>query len=239
MRKMDEEKARRIVSALLNDAGRTPEEAAAAAQKAAEIMLEHGLTPEDLEDPKAQVGVTRSEATRHEWLLVKFLMVPVADMTGCRAWYGDIWTPRGGRTDRKAYNFAGYGPDVENAVWLMGTLLRAAKDGARAFGFSKDPERSSYLVGFAAEAQKRIMAVVESMDRAQNALPSAMALVESKAGAIDEHLKGLGLKLGRSRTSGSHVGGDAGEAGREAGRHVALGRPVGGCGRVLALESPI
>lgn len=228
---MDQDRLRKIVEALLNDNGRTPEEAELAHQKAAELMLEAGLSEEELLQDDVEMLRETLEASRREWLVAGRVMVAVARLSACRAYYEDVRHPRTGRrTDRKRVNFCGYGPDVENARWLYSHLVEEGLRLLKQSGPMERREKDDFLVAFASSLSVRMNDLADRMDvaREEQGVPDGQSLVVDRDAAVDEWMKTeLGLSLASGRSVSRRGSADAFAMGREAASGVSLGRPVG------------
>lgn len=225
----DQDDMKRIVAALLEDEGRTEAETQTARKLAAKLMAKHGLTEEDVLREDRDMLRADLDIGRHDWIMTKFVGAAVADLTGTGCWRMDLAASTGRRSDRKRWTFAGYRPDVEQAEWLMGTILDAGKRGARPY--KGDRAKSDFLASFAATVARRIRELARELDDVREHEGST-ALVVTKAANVDSYVTdelGVRLQDGRSRGRGIRDHGAA-TAGRKAGAEVSLSRPVGGRG---------
>ncbi len=236
---MDQDRLRNVVEALLNDSGRTLQEAALARKKAAQLMLDAGVTEAELLSEDADMLLEAVETGRREWLVAGFIMLRVARLSGCRTYCESLLTKAGRRSDRKRVNFAGYRSDVENAEWLLRHLLEAAKGALRLSGFETNRQKEDMLVSFGATVAERLDDLADAMDvaREEREAHGGKYLVEVRDAKVDEFMTSLDLDLYTSKSYGRYCGQDASAAGKAAGNAVSLGRPVDGPGGRLALPS--
>lgn len=236
---MDQDRLKTIVAALLNDAGRTPEEAELAKKKAAQLMLQAGVTQEELLAEDADMLLEMIDIGRREWLVSKYVATRVARLSGCQTYYEKMYTSQGRRSDRKKVHFAGYRPDVENAQWLFNHIIEASKRAVKASGLKENREKEDMLTTFAVTVAMRLNDIADAMDtaREEEGVPVGNDLVLVRDAKIDDFLKDQGVQLAtaHNRPRGE-VGLNAAEAGRKAGSEVSLGRPIEGNGP-LALPS--
>jgi hypothetical protein len=231
---MDQDRLRKIVGALLNDTGRTPQEAKLARNKAAQLMLDAGVSEAELLSEDADMLLETLDIGRREWLVSKFIMTRVARLSGCRSYVMDLRSAAGRRSDRKRVHFAGYRPDVENAEWLMAHLLAAATSAVRQSGMKTNRQKEDMLVAFGGTVARRLDELADAMTvvREEQDFTSGQYLVEVRDAKVDKFMKDdLGLELVMSQHRGRSTGLEASEAGKAAGRAVALGRPVEHGGR--------
>lgn len=238
---MDHDRLRKIVEALLNDSGRTEQEADAARRKAAQLMMEAGVSEEDLLANDAELLKEKLEAGRREWLMAQYTMTAVARLSGCRCYFSKIWTKTGGRTDRKHVHYAGYKPDVENAQWLHLHIMEQGRRALSASGITDRRQKDDFLCAFGARMARRMNELSDTMDvvREEQGVADGHSLVVSKTTAIDDYMKNV-LKLDLESSNGkgrSYGSADAIDAGRDAASKVSLGRPVSGKDAVLAIGS--
>lgn len=222
---MSDERTKALIAALLNEDGRTEAEAASAREKAARLLVRHGLTEAEVLSEDRDMARADTELGRHDWIVVKFLGGAIARLTGTTAWYRDLPAKTGRRSDRKLYSFAGYRPDVEQADWLMATVLAAGKAAAR--GVGNDRSKSDLLAAFAVTVARRLRDLTEATDTARAAAGST-ALVPVKQANVDEYVREITGGLRDSRTRGRSLrDGAAAAEGRRAGAAVSLSRPLG------------
>jgi len=237
---MDQDRLRTIVAALLNDAGRTPQEAELARKKAAELMLDAGVTEAELLAEDADMLLEALDIGRRDWLVAKYISMRVARLSGCRTWYEDLRTSKGRRSDRKKVNFAGYRPDVENAEWLLEHILKAGKDAVRASGLKENREKEDMLSVFGATVARRLDEVADAMEvaREETGVRAGRDLVLVRDAKVDDFVEEQGVSLRDANTRGrDRVRANAAAAGREAGENVSLGRPVGAGGQAALPSS--
>jgi hypothetical protein len=232
------ERLKRIVEALLNETGRTPEEAASARKKAAQLMLDAGVTEADILSGDANLVLEHLEASRRDWLVAKFCMTSVARLSGCKSYFEKVRSAYGTRSDRRRVKFAGYGPDVDNAVWLLDNILREGHKALGLSGLTANRAKEDFLAAFGARLRDRIEDLADAMDTAREERTSygSTSLVEVKDADIDAFLKLKGVVLANSKGKRRSIGLNAWEKGQSAADKVALGRPVEQ-GGVLALSS--
>ena len=130
---MSDERTKALISALLGEDGRTEAEMEAAKRQAAKMMARHGLTEADVLREDRDMLRADLEIGRHDWIMTKFVGAAIAALTGTKCWRMDLAASTGRRSDRKRWTFAGYRPDVEQAEWLMETVLEAGKRAARPY----------------------------------------------------------------------------------------------------------
>lgn len=226
---MSDERTKALIAALLSEDGRTEAEMEAAKRQAAKMMAKHGLTEADVLREDRDMLRADLEIGRHDWIMTKFVGAAIAALTGTKCWRMDLAASTGRRSDRKRWTFAGYRPDVEQAEWLMETVLEAGKRAARPY--KGDRAKSDCLAAFAATVARRIHDLAEELDGVR-AAEGSTELVVTKAANVDSYVAdelGVRLQDGRSRGRGIRDQGAA-SAGRKAGAEVSLARPVGGCG---------
>lgn len=236
---MDKDRLRKLVEALLHGTWGTPEEEASARRKAAELMLSAGVTTEELLNSGHKIMRQYGEVGRREWNVAKYVFTPVARLSGCRAYSADLASKKtGGRTDRKGITFAGYGPDVENAIWLFNSLLRQADQMLRGIGLpASSAQGKDALAAFGSRVAGRIDELADSMDAVREerrALDADRALaVVDKEDEILRFLRENGVVLQRTHTGTRHFHGDAVALGRSAADRATLGRSVAAGGPTM------
>lgn len=222
---MSDERTKAMIAALLSDEGRTEAEMEAARRQAAKLMARHGFTEEDVLREDRDMKRADLEIGRHEWIVAKFIGAAVARLTGTQSWVQDLRASTGRRSDRKRYTFAGYRPDVEQAEWLMETVMTAAKGGSRVY--KGDRAKSDFLAAFAVTVSRRISALCTELQEVRETQGST-ALVVVKEANVRSYVEDLGVRLRDGRSGGRSIhDAAAASAGRAAGERVGLGRPIG------------
>lgn len=228
---MNDGKLKRIIDALMNDNGKTPEEAATNRAKAAAILAKKGINLEDLTDDSQMTRET-TEASRAEAIIQKFVNVNLAKMTRTKTWMSNCYTARGRRSDRKKFHFAGLKPDVEWAEWLSKHIVQFGMTASKGQGTSR--AREDFLKAYAWEVSHRMEQIIDQMDEVIETEGTGSDLITLN-NAVEEYVQSIvgPLRSNNSRSSIKDAGAMA--AGAEAGRKVGFGRPVGGKGGTLAL----
>ena len=233
---MSDERAKAMIAALLSTEGRTEDEVAAARLHAVRLMLKHGLTEEEVLASRPDMARSDTALGRYDWIVAKWIAKLVGDLCGVEPWFeSKRGTGRTGRTDLKAYCYAGYRPDVEQAEWLLRTILDTAKAGSKAF--KGDRPKGDYLAAFASTVARRLREMIAGLETARAETPTGTDLVVVKMARVGEYVsKELGITLRDSRTRGRSLQ-DAHAAirGREDGSTVSLARPVGSEGGPLRI----
>ena len=228
---MDDSKLKRIIDALMNDNGKTPEEAATNRAKAAAILAKKGINLEDLVDEDSMTRET-TEATRSEAIIQKFVNVNLAKMTRTKTWMSNCYTSRGRRSDRKKFHFAGLKPDVEWAEWLSSHIVQYGITASK--GQKGNRAREDFLKAYAWEVSGRMQQIIDQMETVIETEGTGSDLIALN-NAVDEYVEKL---VGRLHTTGSRSSikdANAMAAGSAAGKQVGFGRPVGGSNKTLAI----
>ena len=225
----NQEDMTRIIAALLEEAGKTEAEQEQTRKLAAKLMEKHGLTEEDVKKKDRDMLRADLEIGRHEWIMAKYFGSAIAKLTGTQSWRQDLRASTGRRSDRKKWTFAGYRPDVEQADWLMKTLLEAGTRGAKAY--KGDRAKSDFLASFAAVVMRRVNELTEELETVRETSGSTDLVVVKEANVNSYVADELGVRLATGRTRGRGLqDASASAAGRKAGAEVSLRRPVGGSG---------
>ena len=226
---MDLERAKTLIAALLNEEGRTPDEMEAARKQAAKLLVKFGLTEEEVTRADKDMLRVQIELTRYGWVMCKWFAKSVADLTGTQSWIAIKPTVNGKRSDRKDYFFAGYRPDVEQAEWLLNTLIEAGMRGSRSL--KTDRARSDFLTAYSQTVWSRLKELIAATQAARMEVSGATDLVVVKEANVRAFMDEMGLKL--SKSTASHKGirdPYAAAAGKKAGKEVSFSKPVGGKG---------
>lgn len=218
-----DEKLNRIITAMLCEDGRTPEEAASVRAKAIDMLAKRGYTEDDLTDmSKPELVEERIQANRMTWHVATRICVSIAQVTGTRVVISDIMSKSYNKTDRKWVNFLGYKPDTEWALWLMDHLMNEAKRQRVAAGIPSGKPAEDFMAAFGSAVYKRLNNLLEAtMERRADNMP-----VPAEVNAFYKEkypFTSLSRSGGRKMSNA-----EAAAAGREAGRQASLGRPVGG-----------
>lgn len=228
---MNDPKLKRIIDALMNEEGRTPEEAEACRAKAAAILAKKGINLEDLVDEE-QMTIEQTEASRAQAIIYKYVSVNLAKMTRTKSWMANCYTSRGRRSDRKKFNFAGLRPDVEWASWLAEHIVQYGITASK--GQTGNRAREDFLKSYAWEVSHRMELIIEQMDTVIETEGTGTDLITLN-NAVDEYVASKVGPLSASRGHASIKDANAMSAGRAAGQRVGFGRPVGGKGGTLAI----
>jgi hypothetical protein len=235
------EDIKKIVGALLNDSGRTPEEAELAADKAAQLLARSGLTLQDVVENGGEDIILGApiEVGRHPWIVFKFLLTPISRLTQTEIWFNELLTKNGNPGDRKSIAVVGYDADVEWAKWLIQVIETSARQAIK--GVKTDPDKRAILIGVGVRLRDRINLLVSKMDRAiQEQGQDGKAVVLHKSAQLEQWIKELGIELAPSKNRGSDMTKLSGEKFKEGlskGDRIALGRPIEGNKGVLQIEN--
>ena len=231
------EDLKKIIATLLDDNGCSEAEVKSRQARAAKMMLNLGLTEDEVRAKDPDMFQSDTQITRFDWIVSQFIMNPIEDLTGTQCWYNVLPTPAGKRSDRKLIHFAGYRSDVDQATWLFSHILEQAKAGARGISESAQnrgstQEKNSYLVGFAAAVSSKVRDLIASMDTVRSEQSSLdgssvdLVLLE-KAQVVAAFLETIAPGLVSDQTKGTSVkNGAAAQAGTRDGKAVSLGRGV-------------
>jgi len=235
----DMDDLKKTIATLLDDSGCSEAEAKSRQARAAKMMLNLGLTEDEVRAKDPDMFQSNTQITRFDWIVSQFIMNPIEDLTGTQCWYNVMPTPTGKRSDRKMIHFAGYRSDVDQATWLFSHILEQAKAGARGITVSSQnrgstKERNSYLVGFAAAVSSKVRDLIASMDTVRKeqevmepgSASTSMVLLE-KAQIVAAFLETIAPGLMSDQTKGTSVKNRAAaQAGARDGKAATLGRGV-------------
>lgn len=223
---MNEDRAKSLIAALLNTEGRTPDEIEAARKQAAKLMVKFDLTEEDVLREDRDMSTWFREVGRHQWLVARWVSPAIEELTCTRYFYSSIRANTGGRSDRKRTTFMGYRPDVEQAEWLLDTIIEAGNQAVS--GAKTDKARSDLMTGFAMIVSQRIRELAAEVNKGRAAVATGTDLVVVKMALVDQFLEEQGIKLVDGKGRGRGVQDlDAFARGMDAGAKVSLSRPVG------------
>jgi len=223
---MNEDRAKSLIAALLNTEGRTPDEIDAARKQAAKLMVKFDLTEEDVLREDRDMSTWHREVGRHQWLVARYVCTAIEELTCTRYFFTELRASTGKRSDRKKTIFMGYRPDVEQAEWLLDTIIAAANQAVS--GAKGDKERSDLMTGFAIIVQRRILDLAAEVNKGRAAIPTGTDLVVVKLGLVDEYMASMGIKLQDAKHRGRGIQDrSAFFAGMEAGAKVSLAKPIG------------
>lgn len=223
---MNEDRAKSLIAALLATEGRTPDEIEAARKQAAKLMVKFDLTEEEVLREDRDMATWSREVGRHQWLVARYIATAIEELTCTRYFYQSVQASTGGRSDRKRTTFMGYRPDVEQAEWLMDTIIHAANQAVS--GAKNDKERSDLMTGFAIVVQCRILDLAAEVNKGRAAVPTGTDLVVVKMSLVDDYMTEQGIKLQDGRGRGRGVQDRlAFLKGMEAGSKVSLSKPIG------------
>lgn len=223
---MNEERAKSLIAALLNTEGRTPDEIEAARKQAAKLMVKFDLTEEEVLREDRDMATWFREVGRHQWLVARWVCPAIEQLTCTRYFYNNLAASTGKRSDRKRTTFMGYRPDVEQAEWLLDTIIQAGN--VAVSGAKTDKARSDLMTGFAMVVSRRIKELAAEVNKGRAAVATGTDLVEVKMAMVDQFLKDQGITLEDGRGKGRSVQDlEAFYNGMEAGAKVSLARPVG------------
>lgn len=223
---MNEDRAKSLIAALLATEGRTPDEIEAARKQAAKLMVKFDLTEEEVLREDRDMATWHREVGRHQWLVARYIATAIEELTCTRNFYSAVRASTGGRSDRKRTTFMGYRPDVEQAEWLMDTIIAAANQAVS--GAKNDKARSDLMTGFAVVVQRRILDLAAEVNKGRAAVATGTDLVLVKLGMVDEYMEAQGIKLQDGRGRGRDVqDSSAFIQGMEAGAKVSLSKPLG------------
>ncbi len=223
---MNEDRAKSLIAALLATEGRTPDEIEAARKQAAKLMVKFDLTEEEVLREDRDMATWHREVGRHQWLVARYIATAIEELTCTRYFYSAVQASTGGRSDRKRTTFMGYRPDVEQAEWLMDTIIHAANQAVS--GAKNDKARSDLMTGFAVVVQRRILDLAAEVNKGRAAVATGTDLVLVKLGMVDEYMEAQGIKLQDGRGRGRGVqDSSAFIQGMEASAKVSLSKPLG------------
>ncbi|APH74143.1 DUF2786 domain-containing protein [Aquibium oceanicum] len=199
--------------------GCTEQEALAAMDKVAELLEVYNLTMSEAllaEETCVEATIDLQRVTRPRWV---YIFSTIAAFTQTRAW-----------SNMPDIHFFGYEPDVQLAVYLSETILKAFHTEAKRFretspyrwGTIRSKRRllKAWQLGFFGRLDERLRPMV----------PQGKGLVLVKQTKVSEELQRLkpNLKLKRCKAKAVRVNAAAYHAGREVGDRVNLNRPLAG-----------
>lgn len=203
-----DEALRHKIAALLRmakDSGASEAEAMAAAEKAAALMLEHGLNPSDVEFDEAQAALrTRTSTIRDTlWGIVGIC-------TNCAAITRRDWTP--------VIIFIGRAPGPQIAGYLVDVLNRAINREVEAFKRSPEYRRRRTLAtrriavqdfthGLVGRLRMRLLTMFQaSLDR--SVLQEAQQVLDQRfPDKMTHRVKARSVRFGSAAASGYSAGG--------------------------------
>lgn len=235
------------IEALLSktvDNGCTEDEALAAAEKAAQLMLQYEIEV-------GEIGLRRDAATcKAIWVPYAFygrrpigggVAVGAAELFGCRVW-----------ATGKQVCFFGLAQDAECAARTFQTITAAMLAEMARFKNSETYRTTqachgthgkslmiSFLAGMGRRLYARLVELKNAGDRARNAAAAGggTSLVVVKEAIVSDELAKLGLRIGAARKSRTTLRShSAFSAGAAAGDRVALNKSVAGGRLELGVE---
>jgi Protein of unknown function (DUF2786) len=220
-------------------AGCTEHEELAALTKARAMMDAHEVTEEELQLTREEKAILLSEPpdSLDPHNVKFFLMGPVAEFWGCRAWRTSKRNEGG-----KPVSFCGLPSDMDGAIWMLDHLTMFVQDKLTDYLVETLPpraERRAAIRDFVRGACDRIGDRLNEL-RAQSerkATSNGRELVVVKRAAVDAKMKECDIHI-RGQCLGGRADSESGSfhAGRSAGDGASFGRPVTGTGATLRIK---
>jgi hypothetical protein len=238
------ERVRKLLALAGNNANEN--EAAAAAEKAQALLVEHNLSMLDIDnladDETKDIGVDNSIITSsNPWR--RPLAVQVAKLYFCEYFYSST------RGSKNIHSFVGKKHNIEVAkmmfMYLLEAIDRLAREGAKGLPIK---EQSPYRVAFRGACTKRlcqrIMERIEAAKRGEiksettgSNLPALASMYDRSQNALTKYIEKNvgGMRMKRTSLS-THLHSKGASDGYAAGNRIGLDQQVGGRSQHKALR---
>lgn len=227
------ERVRKLL-AIANDTRANPNEAAAAAAQAENIMRKFNIDHADVLLKRVQRGEEEFDTVNVSAFMKRdvdnghvqkrtpkwagWLGVRVAKLNNCEVRYS--WDDKRG----SVVQFCGYKSDTQVAGWMFDYLLGCMINDVRAWQKAAPrgkAESNSYREGFILAVCEKLRTLERERDAEMANTSAGTALVVAKAAAIAAHFGGFNYGKGKSASASDR---DAFFAGQKAGARVDVGR---------------
>jgi len=218
----------------LSDRAGTPEEAATAAAKLQDMLIRHNLTLQQVEQetrtkPAYEVKDHRLQENRVNRAWERSLHHGVAKANQCESIYWKLTDPPHMRIVGRAHN-------IEMTHTMFVYLREQIKLLARtAAEYSENPTayRRAFCLGAVDTIRDRLRETTNTIQR-ETAQNNALMIVEQQL--VKSAVRDILGPTRRSTTRSSYSSGSGFSAGRQAGHHIGLRRPIPGAGNALQIQ---